>query len=256
MDISQENQFLVDCLTGAHAKLRKVFSGVRLDNRPMPEYLFLTTFVSIHSNISAWIMLYKLGLFVQAQVILRTILESYADLLNIKQTDAYADRLQFTVAKKQLQGLTNLVEPDGSNTSKLSAKIDHYRRVVDKHKVKETKVLSIKEKFEISNLSHYYISVYFHWSSFVHNDCTGTLFDCFETSCPVTSIHYYRDIDHNMNFAQMIIVTEILEKSANAMVDRIGDHDAAPYAMFCADCAAINSHLAAVAPTLRRGDSK
>ena len=252
MDVSLENLFLVDYLTGAHAKLRKVFGDVHLENRSTGIRLFLITFLSIHSNLSAWIMLYKLGLFIQAQVILRTVLESYADLVNLSKDEHYADILQYSVAKKQLNSITQLRDNHNASILSDSEKATSLRSIVNDCEAKGIKGISVKGKFERAGLAEYYVSVYSHWSSFVHNDYTGTLFDCHKTDCSLVSIPHYKSIDHNMNFAQMIIVAEVLKDSASLMVTNVGEYDISAYEMFTADCNAIIAHLTEVYPKIQR----
>ena len=255
MDIKKESVNLVDLLTGAHAKLRTSFSQIRFDNRPPRMRLFLTSFLSIYSNISSWIVLYKIGQDQQAQVLLRSVLESYADLINLRRHEDYADRLQYGVAKSHLKILTQLAGLGRNPPPSAEEHIKMLSSVVTHAKNRNIKPLTVKEKFELAGLIEYYVAGYCHWSSFAHNDCIGALFDCVQMDVPVVDTHYYRHPDRNMNFVQVHVACEVLENSAHFVAEFVGGYDEGLYSMFCSDCQMIRAHLTCISSAIEEGNA-
>jgi hypothetical protein len=246
MDISLESNTLVDSLIGAHAKLRIAFSGIRFDSRPPRERLFLVTFLLIYSNIASWCVLFKLGQYSQAKVILRTIIESYADLINLRNRTSYGERLQYSLALNEFKILKRLIAMRNSVDEAGMARLAFLQNNIDAAKKNGVSKLLVKEKFELADLLDYYDGAYSHWSSYAHNDCTGALFDCDRTDVAVVDIHHYRRTNHDMNFAQVSVACDVLVTSAHLMGVFIGGYEESVYGMFCADSELIRAHLAEV----------
>ena len=243
VDISLENSQLADCLTGAYAKLRKIFGDVRLTGRSSSQRLFLITFISLHTNISECLKLFKIGMHGQSQLVLRTILESYADLKNLINIDGYPERLMLTNVNQQLKFYSSVAMLKKEVSEELIDEFDWMLGMATDYSARKVNPLTVQEKFKIANLCHYYATAYRLYSSFSHNDLAGTLFGCHDIDHPVLNIHHHREQDSNMNFALLGIVFEVLENSTRAMVEHISVYDEAMYLSFCDDCHAIEEQV-------------
>lgn len=256
VDVSLENSQLADCLTGAYAKLRKIFGDVRLTDRSNSQRLFLITFISLHTNISECLKLFKIGMYGQSQLVLRTMLESYADLKNLISVDGYAERLMLTNVNQQLKVYSSVVLLKSEVSEELIDEFDWMVRMASDYSARKVKPLTVQEKFKTAGLCNYYATAYRHYSSLSHNDFAGTLFGCHDIDHPVLNIHHHREQDSNMNFALLGIVFEVLENSTRAMVEHISVYDETMYLSFCDDCRVIVEQVKAISEGITISSAK
>lgn len=228
MDAALENTCLVDCLAGAHAKLRIAFQEVRIKGYPPAKLLFLAKFLSIHSGVSEFVELFKIKQYNPATLVFRSIFEAFVDLINIKEIEGYSDRSFLTNDISRLKMLSGMVGESRSLKDAANDELARLRKSIAEYKGNGCTPLTAKEKFSLAKLDDHYLSSYSIISALAHSDFYAIFMDCNKFDCPILDVHYHRNVDHKMNRACIEIVGDVMYRSAIAMDEYIaqGEVDA------------------------------
>jgi len=187
--------------------------------------LFLAKFISIYSGISDFIVLYKVKQYTSAALVFRSVLESYADLVNIVKIPGYMDRAFLTYDSSLLKTLSAIEDDPGKLEDKIINERDRLRKSIELHKSNGVKILNVREKFSLASILDHYSLSYSILSALAHNDFYAIVKGCDNVDCPILDVHHHRSIDHKMNRKCIESIVDILYLSAKLMSEYIGKFD-------------------------------
>jgi hypothetical protein len=113
-----------------------------------------------------------------APVLVRSMLEAFADLLNLVADSSYTDQMRFDNADQMLKtfgGFQEALKDDKDALKKLGEWIARERAILDETKAKGYKSLTISERFKRAELVEEYATGYRFFCSFSHSDINTLL---------------------------------------------------------------------------------
>lgn len=232
MNAREEDLFLVDCLLGAHAKLRLAYQNVSLTNQDKNLHLFLFCFAAVNKSIAGFLELFRIGQYDAAAIAFRSILESYADLINVAKIENYKDRLVLTWNSKKLTALKRISENNNDRIESAKKEIEKLNDLVNAERQKGTKEIKIGQKMTLANMYDQYITGYTICSGHVHGDINTVFRGCKQFDIPILELYESKEHDDRMNRTFISIIAKVLFRAAELMNEQIDGGDSAYLYLF------------------------
>lgn len=242
MDVSSELPPVIDALSGMQANIYQAFRGISLSGRSSSQRVFLLSFSSFYFTYSTCLSLMRAKFFLQLPLALRSVLESYVDIINISNDEKYAEMMLYNIHKKRLRFLTEQSKV-GRDENETKREISQLNDVLRGFENKNIKTPSWEKRFLDAGAKTYYYTVYRHYSGFVHNDFNVILSaDGGDEHC-FLDLHRGDKPEENMQKAYLHILFCCMCEIAFAAANYIGGHDASAFASFCSDAEKLGKRL-------------
>ncbi|MHC1700456.1 MAG: DUF5677 domain-containing protein [Humidesulfovibrio sp.] len=252
MEIRAEVAALVDCLTGAHAKLRMAFDGLRIEGQDLRTLLLLLKFQALYSDFADFLVLYKIKRDRPALYLIRTILECYADILNLSNEDGYSERLFYSANLERKKMLSGACEIFGYKRADIDSEIARLDSKIAEAKSKKIIKLQVKDKFVLAKLCKHYSFVYVLASSLTHADCYTSTIGCDTLNTPLLDLHHRRKPFYDDGLVLVKVLTEAIHMSASKVVQVVDTLDANAYHLFEKECLEVIGRAARIEEERRK----